>query len=382
MADLFSKLITTPQIDVESGLPLENIYVTKTYLPNQKKYQELTAKIWEDRYVTNNGPLAKRLQHNLKKHLEVNHLQWVNNGTTALQMAIRSLDKTGSILTTPFTYVATANSIVWQECTPVFVDIDPHTLNIDASKIEDKITDDTIAILAVHVYGYPCDVDLIEKIALKNELKVIYDASHCFGSKLRNCSLASYGDIATISFHATKVYHTIEGGCTISKSKEVDDNIRLMVTHGHKYDQYEQVGINGKNSEFHAAIGILNLEIFNEVVTGRKAVFEKYVDTLPTDKIRFLNPENYKDFQYNYAYFPVVFESEKTVLTLINRLEKKRIFPRRYFYPSLNTLSYLNKSECPVAEDISKRVLCLPLYHDLSDKHIQMIVDEITNLFL
>ena len=357
---------------------MEPIHVTKTYLPDRNKYDLLIDRIWDKGHVTNNGPLAQELTQKLKTHLDVRNLQWVNNGTTALQLAIHTLGLKGSILTTPFSYVATANSIIWEQCTPIFVDIDPNTFSLDATLLASNMRDDTVAIMAVHIYGYPCDIDVIHTFANKMKIPVIYDAAHTFGCKYRGKALSSYGDMSTISFHATKVYHTIEGGCVISNNSDHARQIKLATTHGHAFDEYIQVGMNGKNTEFHAAIGLLNLDFFEEVVSGRKRVFDFYFDNLKNSGLTIINPGMYEDFEYNYSYFPVLFNTETELLETIAHLNEEQIFPRRYFYPSLNTLKYLNPMPCPVSEDISKRILCLPLYHNLALSDAQKIVNAVS----
>ncbi|MGB3773638.1 MAG: DegT/DnrJ/EryC1/StrS family aminotransferase [Leeuwenhoekiella sp.] len=352
---------------------MHKIHVTKTYLPDRKKYDELLDSIWDQHYVTNDGPLARSLENKLKTYLNCNNLHWLANGTIALQIAIHCLDLSGDILTTPFTYVATANSIIWQKCKPVFVDINPKTFAIDHTKLQEKMTTQTSAILAVHIYGYPAPINELQHFASTNGLKLIYDGAHAFGSSYQGKSLTDYGDITTLSFHATKVFHTIEGGAVVVNNDEVSECLKLGATHGHRYNDYLQVGINAKNSEFHAGIGLLNLDIFGRIIEGRKKVFNHYLSFLRSTTLYILEPEIYEEFTYNYAYLPVLFPTKKSLFTAIESLNKANVFPRRYFYPALNTLSYLNKMECPVAEDISERILCLPLYHDLALADVERI---------
>jgi dTDP-4-amino-4,6-dideoxygalactose transaminase len=349
------------------------INVTKSFLPPQAEYQAYLSKIWESSWLTNNGPLLTELEENLKNYLSISNFLMVNNGTIAIQLAIKALGLKGEIITTPFSYCATTTSILWENLRPVFVDISEDSLNIDASKIEDKITSKTSAILATHVYGYPCEIEKIEKIAEKYDLKVIYDAAHAFGVKYQGKSLLSFGDVSTCSFHSTKVFHTVEGGSVVCNDASVHERIKLLRSFGHVLDDYFEAGINGKNSEFHAAMGLANLKYVPEIIAGRQKVFKQYDDQLNWEKIKKPN-HDLKDFTYNYAYYPVIFESEETTLKVIAHLNAENIFPRRYFYPSLNQLPYLDsKDECPVSEDISRRVLSLPLYPDLEPEIVTTI---------
>jgi len=277
----------------------------------------------------------------------------------------------GEIITTPFSFVATTTTIMWERCTPVFVDIEPDNFCIDPEKIEAAITDNTKAILAVHVFGYPCDVDKIQEIADRHNLKVIYDAAHAFAVTYNGKSLLSYGDISTCSFHATKVFHTVEGGACIVKDKYVSDKIELTKRFGFNVDDYQEVGINAKNSEFHAAMGLANLKYIKEVIEERKRVTDLYDELLKGFVQR---PKNVDNLEYNYAYYPVIFNSERDLLDVINSLKKEEISARRYFYPSLNKLPYLKAQyDCPISEDISSRIACLPLYPDLSNEDVILI---------
>ena len=353
----------------------KEIRVTKTYLPDMGKYRALLEDIWQSGQVTNGGPLSRRLEQSLAAFLDVDYFSWVTNGTVALQIAIRALELKGSIITTPFTYVATANSIIWENCTPVFVDIAEGGYNISPSAIEPALRSDTSAVLAVHTYGYPCDVESLREICNRHGLKLIYDAAHAFGVRIGDRSLASFGDMATLSFHATKVYHTIEGGGIICSSKEIWERVHLYRTFGHRYDDYLQVGINAKNSEFHAGIGLLNLDIFEEVREGRKAVFDHYHDRLAHGSLRLISPDDFERLEYNYGYMVVEFDLEEELMEVVDRLNRADIFPRRYFYPSLNTLPYLNETKCPRSEEVAKKVLCLPLYHELPLSEVDRICD-------
>ena len=349
------------------------ITVTKSFLPPIEDYIEYLRKIWESNHLTNHGPLVNELEQKLKDYLGVKHLFFVSNGTIALQIAIKALDLKGEVITTPFSYVATTSSIIWEGCQPVFVDIDRQTLCIDADLIEAAITPNTTAILTTHVYGIPCAVERIRQIARKHRLKVIYDAAHTFGVQYNGRSLACFGDIATLSFHATKLFHTVEGGAIITEDETLAHRISYMRNFGHiGPDDFFGVGINAKNSEFHAAMGLCNLLHVEEIITARKQVCGWYDEVLEgSGLIRPVLPDG---TEYNYAYYPVLFSSEGDLIQARDRMNAEQIFARRYFYPSLNTLPFLNaRQHCPVSEDISSRVLCLPLYDSLEIKDVKHI---------
>lgn len=345
------------------------VNVTKSFLPPLNEYEDYIKRVWENRYLTNEGPLLKELMVGLKQYLNVDNINLVNNGTVAIELAIKALGiEDGEIITTPFSFVATTSSILWERCTPVFVDIDEENLGIDVNKIENAITNKTKAILAVHVFGYPCDVDKIKQIADKYNLKVIYDGAHAFASRYRGKSLLSYGDITTCSFHATKLFHTIEGGACICNSKELDDKIQSLKTFGNVNGIYEEVGTNAKMTEFSAAMGLANLKYINEIINERKKISELY-DKLLDGKV--VRPKTLEDLEYNYIYYPIILKNEEDTIKLIEKLNKEEIYPRRYFYPSLNTLKFIkNKIDCPISEDISKRIICLPLYNGLKEEDI------------
>jgi len=350
------------------------INVSKSFLPDKKEYARYLDTIWETGWLTNNGPLLKQLEEELKEYLQVKHLFFCANGTIALQIAIKVLNLTNEIITTPFSYVATTNSILWENCTPVFVDISNNDFNIDASKIGAAITPHTQAILATHVYGNPCDVNAIEAIARKNNLHVIYDAAHAFNATLNNRQVLSFGDISTCSFHATKLFHTIEGGCIITNDDELAKKILLMRQFGHIYDDYFSIGINGKNSEFHAAMGLCILPKVKKIMAERKKISEYYDSLLGDTGLQF--PEPITGTEYNYSYYPVLFKSEGEMMKIKNALTEKGIHARRYFYPSLNKLPFINSEiSCPISESISPRVLSLPLYYGLDLQDVLKICE-------
>lgn len=349
------------------------IPVTKPFLPPQQVYQHYLDGIWKRNWLTNMGPLASDLELRLKDTLKVDHLLFVTNGTVALQMAIKALDLKGEIITTPFSFVATTSAIVWEHCNPVFVDIDEHSLNIDADKIGEAITPNTTAILATHVYGNPCDVEKIEEIAKKHQLKVIYDAAHAFGVEVNGKSIFEYGDISTCSLHATKLYHSVEGGLVITKDPVLLKKLAYMRNFGFDGpESFADLGINGKNSEYHAAMGLANLKYLDLIHQKRKELTARYDEKLKNLKAR--RPVWHSASENNFAYYPLVFESEALMLHCVELLKLNEVFTRRYFYPSLATsLPYVKPQNLPLTDDISKKVLCLPLYYDLTLEEVDLI---------
>lgn len=356
------------------------IPVNKVFLPPIEEYTNILSKAWEYGQITNQGKLLLQLENDLKKYLNIDNIQFVSNGTISLQLAIRALDLSGSdseIITTPFSYVATVSSILWEGCKPVFVDIESNNFCIDASKIEEKITSKTKAIMAVHVFGYVCDIEKIKSIADKYNLKVIYDAAHAFGVEYKGKSIFNYGDISSCSFHATKLFHTVEGGACFTNNKNLDDKINLIKKFGHVNDDHYCLGINAKNSEFHAAMGLINLKHISEIISERKKISTTY-DLLLNKAI--IRPKNQENTSYNYSYYPIVFESENDLKKNLLDLNKNNIFPRRYFYPSLNKLSYLKDYfECQNSESIASRIMCLPLYCGLKEGDLERISKIINN---
>lgn len=348
------------------------IPVTKPFLPPEVEYNAYISDVFQRNWLTNNGPLVNDLELKLKRKLGIKHLLFLSNGTIAIQIALKALQLRGEIITTPFSYVATTSSIVWEGCKPVFVDIDADSFNIDPTKIEAAITGQTSAILATHVFGNPCDVESIKAIAEKHNLKVIYDAAHAFGVTYKGKSIYEYGDVSTTSFHATKLFHTIEGGAVFTPHAEVLRRMALMRNFGHTSPtSFDGVGVNAKNSEFHAAMGLCNLRYIDEILKQRARISTYYDESLKN--LRVQRPKLLEGIEYNYAYYPVVFESEELLLKVMARLEKASIFGRRYFYPSLSTLNYIDSSPMPVSDDIASRILCLPLYHTLSREEVDYI---------
>lgn len=351
------------------GIVLEKIFVTKTFLPPIKEYNKYLKCIYKNNQLTNQGPLLQELEKKLIAYFGIKYLHYVANGTLALQIAFNAIGiEHGEIITTPFSYVATVSSVLWEKYTPVFVDIEEENFTIDTDKIEKAITEKTKAILAVHVFGYACNVERIEAIAKKHKLKVVYDGAHAFGVKYKGKSLLSYGDISTCSFHATKLFHTVEGGCCITSDKKINDKLELIKRFGHNYDKHYMLGINAKNSEFHAAMGLANFPYIKKNINERKKLSKIYDFYLYNVLKR---PRNNSFLQYNYSYYPVLFANERQLLETFSNLNKENIYPRRYFYPSLNTLSYLQiRQSCPVSENISKKIACLPLYSCLKEDSV------------
>lgn len=349
------------------------INVTKTFLPPFEDYIKILKRAWDKSWITNNGELVQELEFKLAEYCGVKNLLFCSNGTIVLQMALKALGITKEVITTPFSYVATTNALLWEGCTPVFVDIEPSTFCIDPDKIEDAITSNTQAILATHVYGLPCAIEKIEAIAHRYNLKVIYDGAHAFGCTYKGKSLLSFGDVSTCSFHATKIFHTVEGGCLLFNQEELLQKFILYRSFGHIGDDYYSIGINGKNSEFHAAMGLAVLPNLPGIIAGRKVVFELYNDLLPVG----LHSPDYHidDFEYNYSYYPVLFGNEEEMLKVRSALLNNNVTARRYFYPSLNLLPQVEtiSKSCPVSEDICPRVLCLPLFPELNIRDIEMI---------
>jgi dTDP-4-amino-4,6-dideoxygalactose transaminase len=349
------------------------IPVTKSFFPPLEDYQMQLKRIWKNQWLTNNGELYQELSIKLKKYLGVQHIIPMTNGTLPIQIALNAYGCRGEIITTPFSYVATTSSIVWEGCTPVFVDIHPDYLTIDETKIEGAITDKTTCVLATHVYGNPCNIEAIEAIAIKHNLKVIYDAAHCFGVTFKGQSLFNYGDVSTCSFHATKLFHTGEGGALFCQDEDTLHEMWYRHNFGHDGpERYHGLGINAKMSELQAAMGLSVLPYVDHILQERQRIctfYDAHLDFLSLQKVKLREGTN-----WNYAYYPIIFESETELLKVKTRLESQDIFPRRYFYPSLETLPYVNTQECAIALNTAKRILCLPVYFGLAEKDLEQIV--------
>ena len=350
------------------------INVTKTFFPPIEEYHTQLQRVWQNEWLTNRGELVLELENKLKAYLNVSAVLITNNGTIPIQIALKLLGNGGEIITTPFSYVATTASILWENCTPVFVDIHPEFLTIDETKIEAAITPNTTAILATHVFGNPCHVEAIGEIANKHGLKVIYDAAHCFGVDYQGQSIFEYGDVSTCSFHATKLFHTGEGGAVFCKDAELMHRIFYSHNFGHNGPlEFHGLGINGKISELQAAMGLAVFPYLQFIVSERKKVVDYYNANLDFSKLTTMNLR--ENTSWNYSYYPVIFETETQLLNVQKALNEKNIFPRRYFYPSLNKVGYLNAAEMPVSEQIAKTILCLPLSHALEGQDMERIVN-------
>ncbi len=352
------------------------INVTRSYLPNKEKYVSYLDKIYNNCWLTNNGPLVKELETRLKEYLGVKNIILVSNGTIALDLAYIALNIKGEAITTPFSFVATTSSLCMNGITPVFGDIDSETLNLSPQEIEKKITDKTQAIVPVHVFGNPCDVKAIDEIATKHNLSVIYDAAHAFGVKYQGESVLNFGTVSTLSFHATKLFHTIEGGAIITNDDKLAEHIRYLVNFGIKSeDSIPYVGTNAKMNEFEAAMGLCVLDDIELILSKRKEIYNRYVEAFTgIYKMQKLS----SDSEPNYSYFPIIFDTEEEMFKIKEKLNNKDIFPRRYFYPSLNTLDYIKEfSPMEVSQNISKKILCLPIYPDLSAEEQELIIKTI-----
>jgi dTDP-4-amino-4,6-dideoxygalactose transaminase len=341
------------------------INVTKTYLPNKKKYKKYVDKIYSNGWITNNGPLVRELEKKLANYLGVKNIILVANGTLALEIAYRTLDIKESAITTPFSFVATTSSLVTNGIKPIFADINKKTLNINPDNIKKLITKNTTALVPVHIFGNTCEVEKINSIAKENNLKVIYDAAHAFGVTYKNQSILNYGDISTLSFHATKLFHTIEGGALIINDDNLVEKARYLRNFGiENQNSIPGLGTNAKMNEFEAAMGLCMLDEIETILEKRKVIFKQYKKELKgLVKLQLQNLHSTK----NYNYFPIILKNKEQRLKVQNALNKQEIFPRRYFYPSLDSLNYIEpKQYMSVSRDISSKILCLPIYPNLS----------------
>lgn len=355
----------------------EKIFVTRTWLPDKDEYFACLNRAWTKRWITNHGELEIELNEKLRSYFQVPYLTLCGNGTLALQLALHACGvRGGEVITTPFTYVATSTAIAWEGATAVYVDIEPQTLMPSAEKIRSAITGQTRAILFVNVFGIPGQVEELESLANEYEIPLIFDSAHAFGVYYKNHPLISYGDLSACSFHATKVFHTVEGGSLACKDPELANKIRLMSTFGHYYDDYQCVGINAKLSEFHAAMGLCMLDHVGNLCEKRKTISKTYDSLLDFSIIS--KPNMPRETVPNYAYYPVIFETEKKLLNCLGRLEREGIFPRRYFHPSLDTLDFIpHRNSCPKSRDISSRICCLPIYPDMPLNVVEKVAKEI-----
>jgi dTDP-4-amino-4,6-dideoxygalactose transaminase len=363
----------------------KKIYVTKPFLPPFEEFVPYLKEIWDSKVLTNGGRYHQVFEKELAEYLGVKYISLFCNGTLALITALQALRITGEVITTPFSFVATTHSLWWNNIKPVFVDIEPNTFNLDPAKIESAITPKTTAILPVHVYGNPCEVNAIKKIADTYGLKVIYDACHAFGVKINNKSVLNFGDLSVLSFHATKVFNTFEGGAIVCHDKTMKKRIDFLKNFGHAGETtVVAAGINAKMNEFQSALGILQLKYVDNAIKKRKIIAEYYRKNLKTVKgIKFLN--NIKRVSHNYSYFPILIENDYPIRRdeLYEKLKNENIFTRRYFYPLISefppyrNLESAGKENLPAANKIAKDVLCLPIYPDLKIEDIEIILQKI-----
>ena len=351
----------------------QNIPVTRSFLPPMEDYTALVQRAFDNGWLTNRGHLVRELEAALINHLGVSNVLLMNNGTVPLQIALKLLGRGGEIITTPFSYVATTASIVWEGCTPVFVDIDPQYLTIDEKLIEAAITPRTTAIMATHVFGNPCNTEVIADIAARHGLHVIYDAAHCFGVRYLGKSIFEYGDVSTCSFHATKLFHTGEGGAAFCPDEELRHRVYYSHNFGHNGPlEFHGLGINGKMSELQAAMGLAVLPHMNEILTSRSRATAFYRKQLSGTALQMLAIR--PGTEWNHSYFPVLFPNEASLLRTEAQLKANNILPRRYFYPSLNNLPYVRSTAMPVSDDVSRRVLCLPLFAGITEEEQRRII--------
>jgi dTDP-4-amino-4,6-dideoxygalactose transaminase len=343
------------------------ITVTRPTLPPFEEYLALLEGIWTRNHLTNAGPLVVELERLLAEHLGVKHCLFVSNGTIALQLVFRALELSGEVITTPFSYVATTSSIAWEGCTPVFADVEPDTLTLSAERAAAVVTPQTSAIVATHVYGNPCDVEGLAELARSRGMRLVYDAAHAFGASYKGRALSAYGDVATLSFHATKLFHTVEGGAVVTDDDEIARRVAYLRNFGHDgYERFQGIGINGKNSELHAAMGLCLLPRVPAIVAERRALSQRY-DAALTGRRDVVRPAIRAGTAYNYAYYPVLLPNDTAVRAAQRHLEANGVLSRRYFYPSLSgALPYVEPGNVPVARDAADRVLCLPLYTGLA----------------
>ncbi len=362
------------------------ITVTSPLLPKLDEFNIILKEIWESKWITNNGSFHKQLENALCKYLKVPYISLFTNGTLPLITAFQALHITGEVITTPYSFVATTHALWWNGIKPVFVDIDPHTGNIDPNKIEASITPRTTAILPVHVYGKPCNVDAIQSIADKYGLKVIYDAAHAFGVEVNGISIINAGDIATLSFHATKVYNTIEGGAMVMHDAKLKQRIDYLKNFGFASEtEVVAPGINSKMDEVRAAYGLLNLKQVDAAIAARKKVAITYRKELKeVHGINFW--EDMPGVKHNYSYFPIFVDAEQYGLTrdeLYSRLKQHNIFARRYFYPLISNFPTYRGLESSRADNLTNAihlansVICLPMHHTLSKEDVQRVIDVI-----
>ena len=355
--------------------------IVKPVLPNIACYNRYIEQIFERNWLTNAGPMVQALEQKLAEYLGVEHLLLVANGTLALEVAYAALGITGKVITTPFTFAASASSLCWQGIKPQFTDIHPTSLNFCPTQLPSKLDSDVSALLAVHVFGNPCEVELLEQYTKQHNIAMIYDAAHAFGSQFKNRSLLSYGDAATLSLHATKLFHSIEGGAIVFKTAEHKAKAKQIINFGFDTNNIPSlVGINAKMSEMHAAMGLCLFDMADDIISHRQALVAAYQQQLHNIV---LFQQWHNEGKNNGAYMPVLFESEQQLLQVMQALAKQGTQTRRYFYPSLANIGiYANQQAMPVTDNIAARILCLPMYYDLTIADVSVICQQIKSALL
>lgn len=355
------------------------IYVTQPSLPPLEEYIEALKQVWETGIMTHCGPLMQQLETEVTSYLKSSATICVSSGTSALQLALKALEIKGEVITTPFTFIATANIIKWENCTPVFVDIEEDTWNINPDLIEEAITEKTTAIMPVHVFSNPCNINKIEKIAKKYNLKTIYDSAHAMCVKYNGQSIMSYGDISCTSFHATKIFNTCEGGACFTSDIKLEKKIRQMRFFGFDEDKnIASVGMNAKMTEIHAALGLTNLKYLDRVTQDRRAKYHYYKDSLKS--VNFIKYQSINPNEYNFSYMPILVH-KKINPKLIKILNKHNIFPKKYFNPSLNHIPLFNQNKTlPISNQVQGNVICLPIYWKLKYSEIDRITELIKSI--
>lgn len=358
----------------------EPIYVTRPYKPQKEKLFKYLEQVLDSRYYTNFGPLHNLLEERLRQYLGVKHVILTANGTLALQIAYKALNVKKKAISTPFTFIATVSSLIWEGIEPVLADIDPHTFTLDPDKIEKNIDSDVTAIVPVHVFGNPAPVEEIEYLGKEYSIPIIYDAAHTFGVNYRGKSLSSYGNISILSFHATKLFNTLEGGAIVTNNDSIVDTVKAMRNFGitdSQTGEIKTIGINAKMNEFEAAMGLAVLDDMEYIISTLRKNYNIYKELL-SDYLEFQVIRDHTD--YNYMYVPVLFPDEESVMRVKNELNKHDIYPRRYFYPSLDTISFIKSlCKCEISRRIASTILCLPNYVGLEEDTIVYISDIIKN---
>jgi dTDP-4-amino-4,6-dideoxygalactose transaminase len=355
---------------------VKRINVTEPFLPPFEEYVEYLKGIWERNWLTNQGPLVRELEQKLQEYHQLTMpVHCVANGSLGLQIALKALGVKGEVITTPFSYVATTACPLWEGCTVKFADIEPDTLTIDPRAVEAAITPKTEAILATHVFGNPCDCEALEAIAKKHGIALIFDAAHAFGVTYKGKSVLDYGDASMVSLHATKLFHSVEGGFIVAKDPAVSEKMEWMRRFGHKgQEEFHGVGTNAKLSELHAAMGLCNTRHIDTLLETRKKICGSY-DKFLRSQGQFGTQKLRDGSNMNYSYYPVLFETEASLISALRRLQQISIFPRRYFYPSLESIfDRCDYMSLDISIDVSKRIVCLPLFSSMTDDDVQRVI--------